>query len=126
MSVVDSLPTRPLSDATVSKLNRSEPVTLAVAVDTDGDATENTGDDTDADDTDGDSNDTDGGSNDTDADNTDGETRGLLVATDDWVRGLAFDDGWRVVRAVEYDAGDDGEGRYEALRECETAVRETL
>ncbi|MEZ3143655.1 hypothetical protein [Halobaculum sp. MBLA0143] len=106
MSVVDSLPTRPLSDATVSRLNRSEPVTLAVAVDTDAggsddDPTDETSDDTD-------------------------DTRGLLVATDEWVRGLAFDDGWRVVHAVDYRAGDDGEGRYEALRECETAVRETL
>lgn len=116
MSVVDSLPARPLSEATVSRLNRSEPVTLAVAVapetDADGDAGGDTTDDTATDDSAG--------------GRTDSGTRGLLVATDEWVRGLAFDGAWRVVRAVDYEAGDDDEGRYEALRECEDAVRAAL
>jgi hypothetical protein len=108
-----------LSDATVSKLNRSEPVTLAVAVEPaadDGDErgdSETTDDDTAGDDT-------------GDSETTDDGARGLLVATDEWVRGLAFDGSWRVVDAVDYEPGDDDEGRYEALRECEDAVRAAL
>lgn len=115
MSVVDSLPARPLSDATVSKLNRSEPVTLAVAVEPAADDGDERGD---SDATDGDTVDGD--------DTTDGGARGLLVATDEWVRGLAFDGTWRVVDAADYEPGDDDEGRYEALRECEDAVRAAL
>lgn len=102
MTVVDSLPDRPLTDAEVSKLNRSEPVTLAVAV---------AFDDPDGADT-------------PDGDSASDEGRGLVLATDEWVRGLAFgDDQWTAVEAVAY--GEDTE-RYEALRDCETAVREWL
>jgi len=49
------------------------------------------------------------------------ETRGLLVATPSWVKGLALDaDGWTTVESVDL----DGAERYEALRACEDAVRE--
>lgn len=49
------------------------------------------------------------------------ETRGLLVATSAWVKGLALEaDGWTVVETADL---DDAE-RYEALRACEDAVRE--
>lgn len=36
MSILDSLPSRPLSDAELASLNRAGPVELAIAVDEDG------------------------------------------------------------------------------------------
>jgi len=61
---------------------------------------------------------------------TDGPTAGVVVATDDWVKGLAFEgawaDGfegdWTVVETVTL---EDAE-RYEGLQRCEDAVRATL
>lgn len=86
MSLVASLPGRPLSDAEVAKLNRADPVELAVAVDESG------------------------------------PTEGLLLATDDWVKGLRFLGGaWEVTETVRTDEGTD---RYDGLRRCEDAVRE--
>ncbi|ESP88599.1 hypothetical protein [Candidatus Halobonum tyrrellensis] len=85
MSLLTSLPDRPLSAAAVAALNRADAVELAVAVDDDDPAD------------------------------------GLLLATDAWVKGLAFDGaGWSVVETVGVDGADD---RYDALRACETAVR---
>lgn len=85
MSLVASLPGRPLSDAEVASLNRADSVELAVAVDESG------------------------------------PTEGLLLATDDWVRGLRFLGGaWEVTETVAVDEGTD---RYDALRTCEDAVR---
>jgi len=86
MSVLSSLPKRPLTDGEIASLNRADAVDLAVAVD-DGTA----------------------------------ETRGLLVATASWVKGLALDDdGWTTVETADLDETE----RYEALRACEDAVRE--
>ncbi|WP_435125006.1 hypothetical protein [Halobaculum sp. D14] len=52
----------------------------------------------------------------------DGDTDGLLLATDSWVKGLRFMGGaWEVVETVGI---DDVEERYDALRTCEDAVRE--
>lgn len=47
---------------------------------------------------------------------------GVLLATDAWVKGLALrDGGWAVVETVAVDGAD---GRYDALRACEDAVRD--
>lgn len=120
VKVVDSLPDRPLTDAEVSRLNRSEPVTLAVAVafdEPDGEDTsdgENTPDGEDTSDEDDAS----------DGSSASDEGRGLVLATDEWVRGLAFGgDHWTAVESVAYGEGTE---RYEALRDCETTVREWL
>lgn len=84
VSLLTSLPDRPLSAAAVAALNRADAVELAVAVDDD-------------------------------------PADGLLLATDAWVKGLAFDGaGWSVVETVGVDDADD---RYDALRACEAAVR---
>lgn len=103
MTVLSSLPERPLTEAEVSILNRSEPVTLAVAVETEPDGADTGGEE---------------------PDDTDGDTRGILLATDEWVRGIAFTDGtWE---AVVTDSYDDSDARYDALRQCESAVRSAL
>ncbi|MFB6175906.1 MAG: hypothetical protein ABEI99_01945, partial [Halobaculum sp.] len=103
---LSSLPERPLTDAEVSILNRSEPVTLAVAVDTDGETDAESGPDSAAE---------------TDSE---AETRGILLGTDEWVRGIAFTDGaWRAVATESVDESDE---RYEALQQCESAVRTAL
>ncbi|GAB3422692.1 hypothetical protein GCM10027435_27660 [Haloparvum alkalitolerans] len=96
MSVLSSLPERPLKEAEVASLNRSEGVDLAVATEPDG------------------------------------PTAGLVVATDGWVKGLAFDgeygeaagfEGeWTVVETADLDEAE----RYEGLRTCEDAVVEAL
>lgn len=51
---------------------------------------------------------------------SDREARSLLLATDAWVKGLAFDgDAWTVVETVSL----DGRERIEGLQACEDAVR---
>lgn len=103
VTVLSSLPERPLTEAEVSILNRSEPVTLAVAVETEPGGADSGGDE---------------------PDDGDGDTRGILLATDEWVRGIAFTDGaWE---AVATDSYDDSDARYDALQECESAVRSAL
>lgn len=74
MSILDSLPDRPLGDGEVARLNRADSVELAVAVDP-----------------------AEGG------DATDGETDALLLGTDRWVKALVRDDGWHVVETVSLD-----------------------
>lgn len=44
----------------------------------------------------------------------------LILGTDDWVKGLVYDDGWVAVETVAID--DPDEERFDAMRECETAV----
>lgn len=88
MSVLDSLPDRPLDDAELAGLNRADALDLAV------DVSEGDGDD---------------------------GIAGLLLATEHWVKGLAYGtDGWRV---VETEPVDGDEGRFDAMRACEDAVR---
>lgn len=49
----------------------------------------------------------------------DGRTDALLLATESWVKALAFDDdGWTVVETVPL----DGVERFDALQTCEDAV----
>ena len=91
MSVLDSLPDRPLTDAELASLNRSDALEIAVDV-ADREAA------------------------------AEGTVVGLLLATDDWVKGLAYDrDGWRVVETAAL--GDDENARYEGMQACESAVR---
>ncbi|MFB6127496.1 MAG: hypothetical protein ABEJ79_09430 [Halolamina sp.] len=117
MSVLDSLPDRPLHDAELAALNRAESVDLAVDVSdaaADGDGENGNGD------------------GDGDHDDEDGVTA-LLLATDEWVVALACGtdpasvDGpasaagaWREVERV----GTADAERYEAMRVCEDAVRD--
>jgi hypothetical protein len=93
MSVLDSLPDRPLTDAELASFNHSDALEVAV----------NVADLEDAD---------------------DGAIVGLLLATEDWVKGLVFDDGWRVVETTPL--GDGENERYEGMRSGEAAVREAL
>ncbi|SNR31618.1 hypothetical protein [Halorubrum vacuolatum] len=52
-----------------------------------------------------------------------GPTGGIIIATDEWVKGLAFADSeWNVVASERL----DGTPRPDALRRCERAVVETL
>ncbi|GAB7013662.1 hypothetical protein [Halolamina salina] len=94
MSVLDSLPDRPLTDAELASLNHSDALDIAVDVaDREGAGA--------------------------------GAIAGLLLATEDWVKGLVYErDGWRV---VETEALGDGENeRYEGMQTCESAVRAAL
>lgn len=93
MSVLDSLPDRPLTDAELADLNRSE--ALEVAVDVTEPETK-----------------------------TPGDVRGLLLATESWVKGLAYgDEGWFV--AATRELGDE-EDRFDAMQHCEAAIQEAL
>jgi len=47
-------------------------------------------------------------------------TERVILGTDDWVRGLVYDDGWLVVDSG--DIADPDEERFEAMRDCEAAV----
>ncbi|SDQ42365.1 hypothetical protein [Halopelagius longus] len=85
MSLLESLPPRPLSPKELTGLNTADAFELAVSVESDGDA------------------------------------RSLLLATDAWVKGLAFDEqseAWTVVETVSL----DDRPRIEGLQVCEEAV----
>lgn len=89
MTMLDSLPGRPLSPAEFDAVNDADAVELAVPV------------------------------------GEEGSVDGLVVATDEWVRGLAFDadaGGWTAVTRESI----DGRSRFEALQACEEAVRARL
>jgi hypothetical protein len=94
MSVLDSLPDRPLTDAELASFNRSDALEIAVEV--------------------------------ADFANPDSdEIAGVILATDDWVKGLAYDgDGWGVAETVSLGEGENE--RYEGMQTCESAVREAL
>jgi hypothetical protein len=85
MTLIDSLPPRPLKPQELTSLNRSESFELVVAVESDGPA------------------------------------RGVLFATELWVKGVAYDDasGWSLVQTVELDADTP---RIDGLQACEEAV----
>lgn len=94
MSVLDSLPDRPLTDAELASFNRSDALEIAVDVaDREGAG--------------------------------EGAIVGLLLATEDWVKGLAYEhEGWRVAETVSLGEGENE--RYEGMQTCESAVREAL
>lgn len=94
MSVLDSLPDRPLTDAELASFNRSDALDVAVDV--------------------------------ADLENPDGDDDivGLILATEDWVKGLAYEEGWHVVETVSLGAGENE--RFQGMQACESAVRETL
>jgi hypothetical protein len=101
MSVLESLPPRPLPESAVAALNRSDAVDLVVSVGVttgppDAEPDEESRDD------------------------PGGPATGLLVVTDEWAKGLALApaDGWQVVETVSL---DDVE-RFEALQRAEDAV----
>ncbi|QIB74198.1 hypothetical protein GL213_08720 [Halogeometricum borinquense] len=85
MTIVESLPPRPLSAKELMDLNRSDALELASPIEEEGDAS------------------------------------GVIVATDSWVKGLAFDEdggGWSVVETVSL---SDNE-RIDGLQTCEEAI----
>jgi hypothetical protein len=94
MSVLDSLPDRPLTDAELASFNRSDTLEIAIEV--------------------------------SDFANPDSdEIVGVILATDDWVKGLAHvEDGWRVAETVALGEGENE--RYEGMQTCESAVRKAL
>jgi len=94
MSVLDSLPDRPLTDAELASFNRSDALEIAVDVaDSEGAG--------------------------------EGAIVGLLLATEDWVKGLVYDrEGWRVAETVPLGEGENE--RYEGMQACESAVRAAL
>jgi len=47
-------------------------------------------------------------------------TEKLILGTDDWVKGLVYDDGWVAVESVAIENPD--EERFDAMRDCEAAV----
>ena len=53
---------------------------------------------------------------------TPGDVAGLLLATETWAKGLAYDDGWRVVATESLGERE----RVDALQACEEAVRAVL
>lgn len=84
MTLVESLPPRPLSPKELTGLNTADAFELAVSVEDDD------------------------------------EARSLLLATDAWVKGVAFDgESWTLVETVSL----DGRERIEGLRACEEAIR---
>lgn len=92
---LDSLPARPLRQREVTALNHADAFTLVVPVNRE--------------------------------EAVEAETREpvvvterLILGTDDWVKGLVYDDGWVVVETVPVD--DPDEERFEAMRDCEAAV----
>lgn len=127
MSVLDSLPDRPLTDAELASLNRADAVALAVDV-TDAAETASaettSGETTSGETTSEESADTDE-EEPTPGDADANGVEGLLLATDAWLRGLAYDTdggGWRVVESESL----ADEERFDAMRACEDAVREAL
>jgi hypothetical protein len=94
---LDSLPDRPLRQQEVTALNHADAFTLVVPVNRE-EAVE--------------------------ADTREPVviTERLVLGTDDWVRGLAYDDGWRAVETVRID--DPDEERFDAMRTCESALAE--
>ena len=95
MSVLDSLPDRPLTDAELTDLNRSDALDVAVDV-TEPDA------------------------------KSPGDVRGLLLATEGWVKGLAYgdvDEGWHVAATRELGDADE---RFDAMQHCEEAIQDAL
>lgn len=82
--------------AECSALNHAEPFTLAVPVDLEEAVERETMEETEI-------------------------TETLLLGTDDWVKALRYDDGWRVVESVEL---EDPVERFEAMQVCRAALRE--
>jgi hypothetical protein len=92
---LDSLPDRPLRQEEVTGLNHADAFELVVPVDRE--------------------------------EAVEAETREpvvvterLILGTDDWVKGLVYDDGWVAVESVAID--DPDEERFDAMRDCEDAV----
>jgi hypothetical protein len=94
---LDSLPARPLRQREVTALNHAEAFTLVVPVNRE--------------------------------EAVEAETREpvvvterVVLGTDDWVRGLVYDDdaGWLVVESVAIT--DPDEERFEAMQDCEAAI----
>lgn len=94
---LESLPDRPLKQTEVTALNHADAFSLVVPVDREQAA---------------------------DAETQEPVviTERVILGTDDWVKGLVYDDGWVTAESVAIE--DPDEDRYDAMRECEAAVSE--
>lgn len=94
MSVISSLPDRPVTQGEITALNESDRLAMAVPV-TQEDAVT------------------------ADEQEPVTITDQLILATDEWVVGLVHDDGWKEIERIAIDG--PGSGRFEALQACESA-----
>ena len=95
MSALSSLPDRPVTQSEVTVLNESDRLAMAVPV-TQEDAVT--------------------------ADEREPVTISdqLILATDEWVVGLVYDDGWTAVERIDIEG--PGKERFAALQSCEDAI----
>lgn len=96
-AVVSSLPDRPLKASEFTALNHADAFTLALPVDREEAVERETMNATEI-------------------------TASLILGTDDWVKALTYDDGWRVVESVEMT--DPDAERFDAMQRCKRALGE--
>lgn len=94
---LESLPDRPLKEEEIAALNHSDPVDLAVPVDREDAVTADTKEPVVI-------------------------AEEFILGTENWVKALAYDGGWRAIESVAID--DPDEERFAAMRACEDAIRE--
>lgn len=96
-SVISALPDRPLKAAEFTALNHSDTFALALPIDPEEAVERDTMEATEI-------------------------TDAIILGTDQWMKALQYDDGWRVVESVEMD--DPEEERFDALQRCQQALTE--
>lgn len=94
-SVVSSLPDRPLKHAEFTALNHADAFTLALPIDAEEAVERETMEATEI-------------------------AESLILGTDDWVKALRYDDGWRVVETATIE--DAETERFDALQQCKQAL----
>lgn len=96
-SVVSSLPDRPLKAAEFTALNHADAFTLALPIDPEEAVERKTMEPTEI-------------------------TDAIILGTDDWVKALRYDDGWRVVESIPI--ADPAADRFDALQRCKQALQD--
>lgn len=96
-SVVSSLPDRPLKAAEFTALNHADAFTLALPIDPAEAVERETMEPTEI-------------------------AEAIILGTDDWVKALQYDDGWRVVESVPM--VDPETDRFDALQRCKQALQD--
>lgn len=93
MSVLGSLPDRPLTDGELASFNGSDALDIAVDVTEPGHSAD--------------------------------AVVGMVLATQRWVKGVAYEDGgWRVVESVSVNDGENE--RFDGMQTCEDAIQDAL
>jgi len=95
-AVVSSLPDRPLKAEEFTALNHADAFTLALPVDREEAVERETMEETEI-------------------------AEAIILGTDDWVRALRYEDGWRVVETVTID--DPDTERFDAMQQCKRALQ---